>query len=134
MKQTRIDLLGMLGVLSHHYPSMRFGQLLEMVATLAGAETAADMERYSDAELLEVAKEHHIRRMSQLIEEFGDFQYEPLASERDQLLAELRGIRRWRHKTLIDGVVLLALEMNTTLYDIEDAALLQRLNPQNAVA
>jgi hypothetical protein len=132
MNTYRKPLIASLHQLSALYPSMRCGQILEMVAMLTGADTIADFERVTDADVLREAVRHISDRLKQL--ELDDISLEGLGSERKQLIATIRDTPFLGHNPLICELIRVAKEMNTTLYDIEDDVLLQRLKPQDAVA
>jgi len=132
MTANRNELLDELAKLSVLFPSMRFGQLLEMVTTLAGAQTVADMERTNDAQICHEAKELAMRRSQQIDVPPGA--EESLNSERRLLITVLRQDSQLNQESLIRALIQIARESNTTAYDIEDEALLQKLCPQNAVA
>jgi hypothetical protein len=130
MKTKREELFGALGDLSLLYPSMRFGQLIVMVAGLADADTVAEIERTSDDQLLQQASEHASNR-SKLFER--DFlRTGVLPTERIQLLECLRGALF--DESLAHALTRLAASRETTVYDLEDECLLELLNPQIAVA
>jgi len=132
MNTARQALVAVLRELSALYPSMRLGQLLDMVATLTGVETTADYDRTTDVEMLREAVHHLSERSKQL--ELDVIPVESLSSERSQLLLALRETPYLSHGPLVCDLVRIAKELNTTLYDIEDDVLLQRLKPQDAVA
>jgi hypothetical protein len=132
MKTTRDELFDALTELSVLFPSMRFGQLLEMVATAAGAESVADMERTTDAQISQEAIEMASHRVKQL--ELGPICKESLTFERRDLIETLRQRSQFGPGSLMAVLVQIARETNTTSYDIEDGVLLRRLNPQDAVA
>ena len=131
MSTTRHELLACLRQLSALYPSMRCGQLLEMVTTLTGAATPADFERATDSEVLREALRHYSERLKQL--GLDDLSLGNPGSERSQLMVVIRDTPFLGQKPLICELMRVAKELNTTLYDIEDDVLVQRLNPQDAV-
>jgi hypothetical protein len=132
MNTTRKALIASLHQLSALYPSMRCGQILEMAGTLAGAHTVADLQRATDAEVLHEAVRHYTERLNQL--GLAEVSLESVGSERIHLISTIRDTPFLGHNPLICELIRVANEMNTTLYDIEDDALLQRLKPQDAVA
>jgi hypothetical protein len=103
-----------------------------MVATFTGVETTADYERATDIEMLREAASHLSERSKQF--EPDGIPGESLSSERSQLLIALRETPYLNHDPLVCNLVRIAKELNTTLYDIEDGALLQRLKPRDAAA
>ena len=72
--------------LSELYPSMRCGQIVEMVAALTGATTIAEIGRTSDADMLREAVTHIAERSKQL----EVISHDTPAAERRQLLDTLR--------------------------------------------
>jgi hypothetical protein len=132
MNITRKALIASLHQLSALYPSMRCGQILEMVTMFTGADREADFERASDAEVLRESVRHLSERLKQL--GLDDISLETLGSERTELLSVIRDTPFLSQGPLICDLMRVAKEMNTTLYDLEDDVLLQRLKPQDAVA
>jgi hypothetical protein len=124
-----LDELLKLGAL---FPSMRFGQLLEMVGTLTGALTVSELERTTDAQLYEEAKDYIAERLRRL--GLDAAMPEPANSERARLVNIVRQSPRLANRPLIAAVIEIARAANSTLYDIEDEVLLRTLSRQNAVA
>jgi len=131
MKTTREELSAALAQLSVLYPTMRFGQLLEMLASLAGAETIGEIERTSDESLLNAATDHIARRSKQL--GLGPIDLSGLWPERQHLLASFL-VDATVGEPLARISVQSATEGGTTLYDVEDEFLIAKAAPQTAVA
>jgi hypothetical protein len=131
MKTTRDELSAALAQLSVLYPTMRFGQLLEMLASLSGAESVREIERTSDETLLQAATDHIVRRSKQL--ELGPIDLSGLWPERQHLLASFL-VDAKVGEPLARISVQLASEGGTTLYDVEDEFLIAKISPQTALA
>ena len=124
-----LDELLKLGTL---FPSMRFGQLLEMLGTATGALTVSELERTTDAQLYEEAKDYIAERLRRL--GLDAAMQKPANSERARLVNIVRQSSVLANRPLIAAVIEIARAANSTLYDIEDEVLLQKLSRQNAVA
>lgn len=123
---TRDKLVSALSELSALYPSMRCGQILEMLATLTGATTSAEVGHAADAAILRVATAHAAERSRQLGSDAVSL--DSLGAERRQLLAALKKKQQGRFfvpAPLAGALLRIASDRNTTLYDIEDVELLE---------
>jgi hypothetical protein len=109
--------------LSHLYPEMRFGQLVEMVALLSSEDSPRGAVDTDDDRLLEAAKDHLRVRREQLEGEDGPMPDRPLPESRAELLNLLRqeGHRRDRFFGRLVGR--LAASSGVGLYDAEDEQL-----------
>jgi hypothetical protein len=132
MKTMRDELLEELTKLSVLFPSMRFGQVVEMVATLAGALTVADLEKTTDVQLYQEAREFVARRLQQV--DTNASAEESLSSDRAQLIQLLRQSSFVEDRPLMGAIIEIARAANSTSYDIEDEAMVRRLDPQRVVA
>ena len=68
--ETSSPLVSVLAELSRLYPEMRFGQLVEMIALLAGEETPISVDEVDDERFVEAAFRHmSLRRQDAGIED-----------------------------------------------------------------
>jgi hypothetical protein len=132
MKQLRDAMMDELLQLGELFPSMRFGQLLEMLGTARGALTVSELERTTDAQLYEEAKDFVAERLRRLGLDVA--MQAPANSERARLIEIVRQSSASANRPLAATFIEIARAANSTLYDIEDEVLLQKLSPQNAMA
>jgi len=119
-----VELEAVLADLSQLYPDLRFGQLIEMVAVLAGEEAPENPYDIDDTKLFQTAMSHLSHRVQQL----GSGTTAVLTSvppARIDLLRLLGELQQcypgWRFGQLGSNV---AGWSNVSLYDAEDAQLL----------
>ena len=118
--RNQATLESVLAELSELYPDMRFGQLIEMVAVLAGEETPENAFDVDDAKLLQTAIAHLSKRLQQRSVPKGSVS----ATRREvlQLFRELQDrYPDWRYGQLAANV---AGWSDVSLYDAEDEQLL----------
>jgi hypothetical protein len=124
-QKTKGSLIKVLSDLSALYPSMRFGQLIEMVALLSGEEEPRGASEIEDDELLDVAANHIRKRQRQLQIEDGSEQRESPPGSRAELLETLqRAIERRGEPHFGRLVQSLATSAGSNLYDVEDEELI----------
>jgi hypothetical protein len=118
-------LMDALAELSRLYPEMRFGQLVEMIALLASAETAMSAAEVEDDRFVDSAAHHTRVRRHQLMIEATPPHDRALPESRTELLDVLQ--RAWeRHRDYGFGPLVehLASSSGSNLYDVEDEQLI----------
>jgi Cysteine-rich CPCC len=118
-------------VLGLHYPEMRFGQLVCMVAALAGEGETACVRSLRDTAVIDTINAHVTKRYGGRGREMGRG-LASLTATRGALidaLKELRGrFTSWHLSELLENLANLA---HTPLYDAEDSELLQAATTDN---
>jgi hypothetical protein len=118
-------LIGAMAELSHLYPEMRFGQLIEMIAELASEEAVISAADVDDDRFISTASHHMRVRRQQLQIDRGPLQDRALRESRTELLDVLQRIRDrhrdWRFGPLVEHLAALS---GSSLYDIEDEQLI----------
>jgi hypothetical protein len=121
---SQVDLETALAGLSQLYPDLRFGQLIEMVAVLAGEDAPENLSDIDDARLIQTAMSHLAHRFRQLGSETTAVLTSPPPA-RMQLIRMLRQLQQrysgWRFGQLVLHV---AGWSDVSLYDAEDEQLL----------
>jgi hypothetical protein len=116
-----MTMLADLGIL---YPSMRFGQLIEMVAVLSGEEDPLSPGDVEDDQLLDAAADQIHARRQQLQAEDGSEQIWPMSEARASLISVLERLREQRPDVRFGHLVEhLAKSRGSCLYDVEDEQL-----------
>jgi hypothetical protein len=124
-QETKSSLRNVLSELCALYPSMRFGQLIEMVALLSGEEEPRDASEIEDNTLLDVAANHIRNRRGQLQIEDGSEQNESPPGSRAELLETLWRARERRGDPDFGKLLeSLATSAGSSLYDVEDEELI----------
>lgn len=121
----RHPLFQALAELSLLYPSMRFGQLCDMVASMACQEVPFDITDVEDSAVRQTAHDHMHHRASQLaiasLDELGG-----LPGAREELIQTLEDL--WKQFPQLTWGQLMALaahEAAVNIYDIEDDQMLE---------
>src|SRR5205807_7577829 len=120
----RDDLLCNLIVLSLHYPTMRFGQLLAFACSIARDELPGRVEDTTDEMASEAIQTHLNKRFGTRGSEIGNG-FSALTATRGQLVDALKELgQRYPNAPMGQLIDRLAALAHENIYDIEDEQLL----------